>query len=495
MRQRAFLKCTMQTLLAFHLFGCAEQVESAWEITEPMADSDTSPDPQPSPSPAPEPSPVCLESGIAEAHARLGVMCTRMCDGSVRCMGDGWQGQLGYGGTQPQETLVRVRDLPQARSLHTMGAHNCAIDTAGGLWCWGSNSLGQIAQGELEQSLVAAQVRLPGPVDKLVRAQGDMCAQLEDGSLYCWGEYRGWCRCASSPIAQRTPQRVEGITKVRKVIAVGWAANTQAPEFCALRDDGRVDCWEKEAARVGTSRFDTASITDAVDLISYRQGACALHASGDVSCWGVSRTGMISQRTEGTKAQRISGVEGAIDIKSSYGHTCALLEEGGVRCWGGNWSGELGNGSKEGSESAVAVLGIQDATALFVAPQHTCVLRASGGLACWGSGAPTASDVPEVQGVTEYASGGSSACVIHDGGQVTCWGYEHAFGGLDDTGLAFTEPMRIQGITGARELIMRGSTGACAMLESGELTCWGIAPKDGSMSTHTTPEIVPRNTP
>ena len=53
-------------------------------------------------------------------------------------------------------------------------------------------------------------------------------------------------------------------------------------------------------------------------------------------------------------------------------------------CWGRNEEGQLGDGTTTNRLSAVAVVGVSDATAVSSGTFHTCARRSGGTLSCWG---------------------------------------------------------------------------------------------------------------
>ena len=62
----------------------------------------------------------------------------------------------------------------------------------------------------------------------------------------------------------------------------------------------------------------------------------------------------------------------------------ALLATGSIECWGANNSGQLGDGSPQGSSTPVSISGISNATALAVGANHACAVLGYGGVECWG---------------------------------------------------------------------------------------------------------------
>jgi hypothetical protein len=115
-------------------------------------------------------------------------------------------------------------------------------------------------------------------------------------------------------------------------------------------------------------------------------------------------------------------------------HTCKLEDDHTVHCWGKNDDGQLGDGTRTGSTSPVAVTGLRDVIAIGAGDRHTCAHLANRTVACWGAndhhqlanGTTEASARPGVivglVGVRQLAVAGDGACAIVDEGVVRCWG-------------------------------------------------------------------------
>ena len=136
---------------------------------------------------------------IATRHEHV---CAILDDDSVKCWGGNDYGQLGYGDTQNRgdcDTLPAI-DLASGRSAKFIAAggyHTCAILDDGSVKCWGRNYYGQLGYGdtqnrgdgagEMGDNLPSVDLG-PGRSAKFISASKlHTCVQLDDGSVKCWG--------------------------------------------------------------------------------------------------------------------------------------------------------------------------------------------------------------------------------------------------------------------------------------------------------------------
>ncbi len=133
-------------------------------------------------------------------------LCALLEDGSVRCWGANFQGQLGTQSTAGEGlTPSQLAVLPAvnlgsertAKSLTTGSQHVCAVLDNGSVKCWGANASGQLGVGrtdsrgdgpeEMGDYLLA--VPLGGRAARQVSAgTSHSCALLDNGTVKCWGQ-------------------------------------------------------------------------------------------------------------------------------------------------------------------------------------------------------------------------------------------------------------------------------------------------------------------
>ena len=124
------------------------------------------------------------------------VSCAILDNGSLKCWGYNYYGQLGIGtsGNGPDST----KDTPQyvdlgtnrtAKSVSNGWSHTCAILDNGSLKCWGHNSYGQLGIGSTTDQNTPQYVDLGTGRTAVSVSMGThhTCAILDDSSLKCWG--------------------------------------------------------------------------------------------------------------------------------------------------------------------------------------------------------------------------------------------------------------------------------------------------------------------
>ena len=247
---------------------------------------------------------------------------------------------------------------------------------------------------------------------------------------------------------------------------------------------------------------------------------CAVLDNGRVRCWGANASGQLGYgHTENIGDDETPASAGFVDVGGNVTaiaaggwHTCALLDTGSVRCWGAGTFGQLGYGNTEtiGDDETPASAGDVDVGGTVVdiaaGARHTCALLDTGSVRCWGGGdtadynfgqlgygigntsaigdnetPASAGDVPVGGTVLQIATGYDHTCAMLDTGEVRCWGLV-LYGRLgygtsegwenigDNETPASVGPVNMGGTAVA---VAAGGAHTCALLESGAVVCWG----------------------
>jgi alpha-tubulin suppressor-like RCC1 family protein len=353
------------------------------------------------------------------------------------------------------------------------------------------------------------------------------CVIVGDGSVRCWGGNGG------GQLAQGNSAHVgdnPGESTVRVDLGAGRTAiavTAGSEHACAVLDTGQLRCWgynaDGQLAQGNTNDIgdDLGETTVPVDLGIGRTAVaadagdyhtCVILDTGQVRCWGFNFLGQLGQGHSDTIGDNpgettvlvdLGPGRTAVALSAGYNTTCAVLDNGQLRCWGGNDVGQLMQGNTDHigddpGESTVPVnLGGQAASAISVGLDHVCAIRVDGGLRCWGGsnygqlglgrtqpfgdGPGETSvgqvDLPAGRTAVAVTAGDTHSCAVLDSGQLRCWGFNGS-GGLgqgttahygDDPGEATLEVA----IDGPVQAVGAGSKFSCAVARTG-LRCWGV---------------------
>ena len=201
-------------------------------------------------------------------------------------------------------------------------------------------------------------------------------------------------------------------------------------------------------------------------------------------------------------------------ISAGTSHTCAILDDGRLKCWGANGQGRLGLGDSvdrgddpgEMGEHLPAVdLGTgRTARAVVASDTHTCALLDNGQVKCWGNNAggllgledtvnrgagagQMGDDLPAVdlgagRTATAITAGRSHSCALLDNGQVKCWGIgtfgRLGYGDTDSRGgdvgdMGDDLPFVDLGTGRSAVSLSAGTDHTCAILDNATVKCWG----------------------
>ncbi len=499
-------------------------------------------------------------SALAEQASRIDAGGAHTCKilerGSVRCWGEGNFGRLGYGNTvdigdteQPNTAgPVNVGPGRSAVAVSAGGAHTCAVLDDHSVRCWGLGVDGRLGYGnpssigDDEAPGSVAPVDLgPGRSAIEISAGGaHTCALLDDGTVRCWGEgdngrlgYSNTTDIGDTEAPGSVGPVDLGVGRFAVAISAGGS------HTCALLDDGTVRCWgEGDNGRLGYSNTTDIGDTEApgsvgpVDLGADRQAVaisaggahtCALLDNGSVRCWGLGTNGRLGYgnttdigdtETPGSVAPvDVGSGRNAVAISAGDSHTCARLENGTTRCWGLGTNGRLGYGNTTdigdtetpGSVGPVDVGSGRRTVAITAAGEHTCARLENGSTRCWGEAASgqlgygNTNDIGDTEApgtvgpvnvgadprialgrsVIRVAAGGAHTCALLDDGNVRCWGEAESgqLGYGNTTDIGDTESPGAFGPVnlgnGAATEITAGIEHTCALLDNGTVRCWG----------------------
>lgn len=431
--------------------------------------------------------------------------CVVLADGRARCWGANTAGQVGdgpIGVDRPNSVLVA--GLSNAVGITAGFAHTCALLADGTGRCWGENFSGQLGTASTNAtSTFTSPVPIAGLVDavSIIAGRVHTCALIADGSARCWGfNLARQLGDGTTVTSQRFPVAVRDVANA---VALGAAQN----HTCALLAEGTTRCWGSDSAGAFTLTLGGGSFA-ARAVAAGRAHTCAVRGNGQVSCWGSNSAGQVGNGT--TTAQRVPAtvLSNAVTVASGGDHSCALIANGTARCWGANNFGQLGDGSAINRSLPVTVSGLANAVAIATGDDHSCALRANGSEVCWGSNSAGQLGVgggalrltPALvagsnAGITSaIAAGGAHSCALVASptlldSKAICWG-AGLNGQLGNGGVGnhTTADSTAFGLINASALAAGGAH-SCALLVDGTGGCWG-ANASGAVGNGNTGQVL-----
>jgi alpha-tubulin suppressor-like RCC1 family protein len=182
-----------------------------------------------------------------------------------------------------------------------------------------------------------ADARVDAPVDHLAQivAGGvNTCARLDDGNVYCWGS-AAQLGTGDTSTNRGVPQHVE-----LPMAAIDLDVGDYG--VCALLANHQVMCWGSnvsgEVGVVGAHPLPTLPTQPAgIDETVGAHVVCLRHG-GRVACAGAG-----GELGDGTASDRpafsdVPALDDAIALTAGENHACALRATGAVTCWGLNTS-------------------------------------------------------------------------------------------------------------------------------------------------------------
>lgn len=435
--------------------------------------------------------------------------CALLDDESVMCWGRNDYGKLGDGTSTQRNVPVQVNAFPTNTTPIAVSVgshHSCALLDIGDVSCWGEGTYGQNGDGTNPNRPSPGLTSGFGEGRLAVSvASGDhhICALLDSGEVACWGDGgsgrlgNGASSMTSSPVLTSSFGEERSATS----LSVG------SYHGCVVLDSGQISCWGSGAdGRLGNGEASnqanpvlTKTLGPSVSSISAGgDHSCALLGNGSVACWG---RGLEGQLGNGDTTNQIAPVfvssfgsgRTAVAISAGLYHTCALLDNGSVSCWGTGWQGALGNGNSGQQNTPILTSSFgagRTAVALSAGHGYTCAVLDNGSVACWGDntygqlgdGTTQKRFTPVLTGslgagrtAIDVTTKNSHTCALLDNGSISCWG--RGISGVLGNGSSVNQntPTLVSslGVGRTAVAISAGGMHTCAILDNGEVSCWG----------------------
>lgn len=355
--------------------------------------------------------------------------------------------------------------------------HTCALLNSGQVRCWGSNEFGQLGHENIipvgnkasPYSFIfqAGSVDLGGFAIEIAAGKNHTCALLDTGKVRCWGANQqgqaGYSIFTNlGDDVGETPALLGDVPLDGHVIYI----STGYYNTCALLMNGEVRCWGSFGT--GTTGYVNPANSRNLEidgnvktLATGFKHTCVLLENGAVKCWSGDGTlaegpllgelGYNHKHDVGAKDAPDVFIGGkVIQLSSKRNHNCALLENKKVRCWGANFMGQLGLGITanvgDGIGPSINQIGNvrinEDVKHIDVGVYHSCAVLETGGVRCWGRGLE---------------------------GQLGYGGDDEKIG--DNEFPSTISTVDLGGKAVATSLSLYAS---CALLESGQVRCWGL---------------------
>lgn len=256
------------------------------------------------------------------------------------------------------------------------------------------------------------------------------------GNLRCWGsggiDRRGF--------AQPPDLGPTLIVSTGLMLACAVTSATQA-----------VRCWDSGHDLPVQEQPVPSSVVGPVTILGAgQQHACAVNATGNMSCWLWSDPSRVDLGQ--AKVPQDLGAVKAIALGEFY--TCAVTASPQtLRCWGSSdyFGAPVLVPSDLGPVRAAAAGGA-----------GSCAVSTAGTLRCWNPSSAAYTTVPPDLGPTVMASvGGSHICAVTTAGKVRCWGDPQ----FNKTGVPSS--------LAPAKAVVAGGSHTCALTTAGDVVCWG----------------------
>jgi alpha-tubulin suppressor-like RCC1 family protein len=320
-----------------------------------------------------EPTLVSGISNAVEIAAGATHACALLADKTMKCWGNGVDGQLGDGLQVASSTPVTVSNpsgtgpLTDIRTIGAGREHSCAVrDSDGAVFCWGDQAVGHVGNGLASGfALRPVQVKTDSSTNlvgirELAVGSQTSCGLKSDGSAMCWGDN------SFSQLA------IDASISGYSAYAVAWGTATSlvaidvgGQHVCGFTT-GALSCAGGANSAYAFGRMLQQMTIWSTPESSLKQialadaASCYISSSSSLACAG----GLYTAGTARNVWADGNGVTGFFFTSASVSdvralaagdnHFCAYFDTQ-IKCWGANNKGQLGGGSTSSHQSFTTV--------------------------------------------------------------------------------------------------------------------------------------------
>ncbi|MFT6631004.1 MAG: alpha-tubulin suppressor-like RCC1 family protein [Bacteriovoracaceae bacterium] len=489
--------------------------------------------------------------------------CVMIDTDSVKCFGNGAEGRSGNGNQTDYcntsgncNNNLPELDLGPGKSIVQLAAshqHSCAIIAPENrVKCWGDNGYGQLGIESTTDQVVtpnsAAFVDLGAGRTATYIATGyfHTCALLDDSSIKCWGRNNtGQLGIGTTATIGDQGGEMGAALVVADMGTTSFPISIHSKGYhnCAIFNDGGLKCWgQNNYGQLGigntTQKGDGGSeMGDFLPFIDVGTGetvvsidmsdrtTCVITSASELKCWGENGYGQLgigsidrigngpSEMGDNLIPVSLGTGKTPLQVMVANNSSCALLNDNTVKCWGADESGSLGiemNSHGDHAGETVASLSNIDlgtgnyAKDIFAGRYHVCAILMDNSMKCFGYGnsgrlgvgnTANQGDGPNEMGdnlaFTDlgtglYATNGdgwsSHTCAVLNSGDIKCWGDgnngRRGSGNQTDRGDGASEMgdnLATVNLGAGRtaKVVETGDNFTCTILDNDQVKCWG----------------------
>ena len=293
-------------------------------------------------------------------------------DGTLWGWGANDSGQLGDTWDIVKEP-VQVDSNSDWNSISAGDKHTVAIKTDGTLWAGGANDSGQLGNGwESDYNSYDPVQEYWGTNDWSSSSAGGnhTVAIKTDGSLWTWGENSSGQLGTGSMYNSTVPQQVYKEYGDN----FNWSSTSAGRSHTvAINSYGDLYSWGKNSSGQlgdGTTNASLVPVREATWLNEHEWSSAsaggnhtvAIKTDGSLWSWGENSSGQLGDGTRFDSSMPVQEATHSTDwssMSAGGNHTVAIKTDGSLWSWGKNSSGQLGDGTTNGS-----TVPVQDSTGL-----------------------------------------------------------------------------------------------------------------------------------